>query len=270
MFYLTPSLPTGLLIFLMTKTALNSTFNVIFFPDIEILFAGNSDCNEDEVRDLLNWKREEMTDDQMLKAEETFDQMSNSSRNGNSEDDLYDILNIPKDDLLDANSPERPDDIPQEHSEEELQMDSLNTPVVMPDLATLWGGSSTQVVRSKQNVILPQRNGGFIQTDSTNYLKTFKDEDFSPSTGPPEDGLRSRHANRVQNKTTNVAETVENSTAKTDLAQLLMVFTVFFILLLCVVQISSNSLGLPLTTLPLIGITSVLSLGIVGAKFAKV
>jgi len=239
-------------------------------PDIEILFAGNSECNEDEVRDLLNWKREEMTqEDQMLKAEETFDQMSNSSRNGNSEDDLYDILNIPKDDLLDANSPERPDDIPQEHSEEELQMDTLNTPVVMPDLATLWGGSSTQVVRSKQNVILPQRNGGLIQTDSTNNLKTFKDEDFTPSTGPPEDGLRSRHANRVQNKTTNVAETVENSTAKTDLAQLLMVFTVFFILLLCIVQISSNSLGLPLTTLPLIGITSVLSLGIVGAKFAK-
>merc|ERR1712172_466273 len=112
-------------------------------------------------------------------------------------------------------------------------------------------------------------DGGLIQTDSTNNLKTFKDEDFSPSTGPPEDGVRSRHANRVQNKTTNVSETVENSTSKTDLAQLLMVFTVFFILLLCVVQISSNSLGLPLTTLPLIGITSVLSLGVVGAKFAK-
>ena len=244
---------------------------MIFSADIEILFSGDPECNEDEVREVLNWKREETTHDQTLKAEESFDQMSNSSYNGNSEDDLMDILNIPRDHLLDANSPERPDDIPQEHqdSEEELQMDTLNTPVVMPDLATLWGGSNTQVVRSKQNVILPQRNGGFIQTDSTNHPKTFKDEDFSPSTGPPEDGLRSRHANRVQNKTKNVAETVENSTSKTDLAQLLMVFTVFFILLLCIVQISSNSLGLPLTTLPLIGITSVLSLGIVGAKFAK-
>merc|ERR1712032_1077891 len=209
----------------------------------------------DEVREVLNWKREDVTHDQTLKAEESFDQMSNSSHNGNSEDDLMDILNIPRDHLLDANSPERPDDIPQEHqdSEEELQMDTLNTPVVMPDLATLWGGSNTQVVRSKQNVILPQRNGGFIQTDSTNNPKTFKDEDFSPSTGPPEEGLRSRHANRVQKKTTNVVETVENSTSKTDLAQLLMVFTVFFILLR-IVQISSNSLGLPLTTLPLIGI----------------
>ena len=244
---------------------------MIFFADIEILSSGNSECNEDEVREVLNWKREEITHNQTLKAEESFDQMSNSSYNGNSEDDLMDILNIPRDHLLDANSPERPDDIPQEHqdSEEELQMDTLNTPVVMPDLATLWGGSNTQVVRSKQSVILPQRNGGFIQTDSTNNPKTLKDEDFSPSTGPPEDGLRSRHANRVQNKRTNVAETVENSTSKTDLAQLLMVFTVFFILLLCIVQISSNSLGLPLTTLPLIGITSVLSLGIVGAKFAK-
>ena len=75
----------------MTKTALNSTYIVIFFADIEILFAGNSECNEDEVRDLLNWKREEMSHEQMLKAEETFDQMSNSSRDGNSEDDLMDI-----------------------------------------------------------------------------------------------------------------------------------------------------------------------------------
>merc|ERR1719193_1912346 len=110
----------------------------------------------------------------------------------------------------------------------------------------------------------------FIQTDSTSKPKTFKDKDFRPSTGPPEDGLRSRHANPVQKKTTNVPETVENSAPRTDLAQILMVFTVFFILLLCIVQISTNSLGLPLTTLPLLGITSVLSLGIVGAKFARV
>ena len=96
-----------------------------------------------------------------------------------------------------------------------------------------------------------------------------KDKDCRPSTGPPEDGLRSRHANPVQKKTTNVPETVENSAPRTDLAQILMVFTVFFILLLCIVQIFSNSLGLPLTTLPLIGITSVLSVGIVGAKFAR-
>merc|ERR1712008_271796 len=129
--------------------------------------------------------------------------------------------------------------------------------------------SDTQVVRSQQNVFLPPRNVEIIQTDSTTKPKTFKDEDFRPSTGPPEDGLRSRHANRVQNKTTNVQETVENSASRTDLAQILMVFTVFFILLLCIVQIFSNSLGLPLTTLPLIGITFVLTLGIVSAKFAK-
>merc|ERR1712088_522904 len=192
-----------------------------------------------------------------------IDQMSNSSRDGNSEDDLMDILNIPTDHLLDQNSPERLEDLPQEQhdSEEELLMDTLNTPTVM--IPNPWIQE-----RSRQKVILDPRS--FIQTDSTTQPKTFKDEGFQPSTGPPEDGLRSRHANPVQKKTTNVPETVENSAPRTDLAQILMVFTVFFILLLCIVQISTNSLGLPLTTLPLLGITSVLSLGIVGAKFARV
>jgi len=251
----------------LTKSEVQE-YTVPLPPDIEILFSGNPECNEDEVREVLNWKREE-TNDQMLKTEETFDQMSNSSHNGNSEDDLMDILNIPKDHLLDQNSPERLDDLPQEQqdSEEELQMDTLNTPtIMMPDP---WGRSGAQVVRSKQNIYLAARNGGIIQTDSTSKPKTFKDEDFRPSTGPPEDGLRSRHANRVQKKTANVQETVENSAPRTDLAQILMVFTVFFILLLCIVQIFSNSLGLPLTTLPLVGITSVLSVGIVGAKFTR-
>ena len=151
-------------------------------------------------------------------------------------------------------------------------MDTLNTPLIME--TNPWGQSATQVVTSYQSVTLQPRTNGLIQTDSmTPKPKPFKDEDFQPSTGSPEDGLRSRHANanhRVQKKTTNIRETVENSASRTDLAQILMVFTVFFIPLLCVVQISSNSLGLPLTTLPLIGITSVLSLGIVGAKFARV
>ena len=242
---------------------------MIFFADIEILFSGNPECNEDEVRQVLNWKREE-THNQILKTEEIIeqiDQMSNGSRDGNSEDDLMDIFNIPKDNLLDQNSPERLEDLPQEQhdSEEELLMDTLNTPTVM--IPNPWRQSGTQE-RSRQKVILDPRS--FIQTDSTMEPKTFKDKDFRPSTGPPEDGLRSRHANPVQKKTTNVPETVENSAPRTDLAQILMVFTVFFILLLCIVQISTNSLGLPLTTLPLLGITSVLSLGIVGAKFARV
>merc|ERR1712088_1029921 len=131
----------------LTKSEVQE-YSVPLPPDIEILFSGDPECNEDEVREVRNWKREETTHDQTLKAEESFDQMSNSSYNGNSEDDLMDILNIPRDHLLDANSPERSDDIPQEHqdSEEELQMDTLNTPVVMPDLATLWGGSNPQIV----------------------------------------------------------------------------------------------------------------------------
>ena len=244
----------------------------LYFADIEFLVTGNPECNEDEVREVLNWKREDMPV-QMLKVEESFDQMSDSSHNGNSEDDLMDIFNIPKDHLFDQNSPERFNDLPQEQqdSEEEPQMDTLNTPTVtIPDPSVLWGRSRPQVVRSQQNVFLPPRNGGIIQADSTTKPKTFKDEDFRPSTGPPEDGLRSRHANRVQNKKTTVPEKDENSESRPDLAQILMIFTVFFILLLCVIQISSNSLGLPLTTLPLLGITSVLSLGIVGAKFARV
>ena len=89
---------------------------MIFFADIEILFSGNPECNGDEVRKVLNWKREE-THDQMYMASEnqilevdqteqqTFDQMSDSSHNGNSEDDLMDILNIPKDHLLDQSRP---------------------------------------------------------------------------------------------------------------------------------------------------------------------
>merc|ERR1712061_113650 len=110
---------------------------------------------------------------------------------------------------------------------------------------------------------LPLR--GFIQADSMmTKAKTFKDEDFQPSAGPLEDGLRSRQANRARNKTKAVPKTVAAS--KTDLAQ---VFTVLFILLLCVVQITTNILGVPLNTFPLVGITSVLSLGIVGAKFAR-
>jgi len=252
----------------LTKSEVQE-YTVPLPPDIEILFSGNPECNEDEVRQVLNWKREE-THNQILKTEEIIeqvDQMSNGSRDGNSEDDLMDIFNIPKDNLLDQNSPERLEDLPQEQhdSEEELLMDTLNTPTVM--IPNPWRQSGTQE-RSRQKVILDPRS--FIQTDSTMEPKTFKDKDFRPSTGPPEDGLRSRHANPVQKKTTNVPETVENSAPRTDLAQILMVFTVFFILLLCIVQISTNSLGLPLTTLPLLGITSVLSLGIVGAKFARV
>ena len=225
---------------------------------------------------MLNWKREDSHEswgsDVFKTQEQTFDQMSDSSHNGNSEDDLMDILNIPKDHLLDQNSPERLDVLPQEQqdSEEEPLMDTLNTPLILE--TNPWGQSAAQVVTSYQSVTLQPRTNGLIQTDSmTPKPKPFKDEDFQPSTGSPEDGLRSRHANhRVQNKTTNIPETVESSASRTDLAQILMVFTVFFILLLCIVQISSNSLGLPLTTLPLIGITSFLSLGIVGAKFAKV
>merc|ERR1711902_462916 len=217
----------------LTKSEVQE-YTVPLPPDIEILFSGNPECNEDEVRQVLNWKREE-SHNQILKTEE----------------------------IIDQNSPERLEDLPQEQhdSEEELLMDTLNTPTVM--IPNPWIQE-----RSRQKVILDPRS--FIQTDSTTKPKTFKDEDFRPSTGPPEDGLRSRHPNPVQKKTTNVPETVENSAPRTDLAQILMVFTVFFILLLCIVQISTNSLGLPLTTLPLLGITSVLSLGIVGAKFARV
>merc|ERR550517_2405121 len=101
--------------------------------------------------------------------------------------------------------------------------------------------------------------------DSMTKPKTFKDEDFQPSAGPLEDGLRPRQANRARNKTKTVPKTVAAS--RTDLAQLF--FTVLFILLLCVVQITTNILGVPLNTFPLVGITSVLSLGIVGAKFAR-
>jgi len=266
--YESPSYPDLLT---LTKSEVQE-YTVPLPPDIEILFSGNPECNEDEVREVLNWKREEMPV-QMLKVEETFDQMSDSSYNRNSEDDLMDILNIPKDDLLDQNSPERLDDLPQD-SEEEPQMDILNTPTITMEPSVLWGRSIPQsipqFVKSQQNVCLTQRSGGLIQTDSTTKPKTFKDEDFRPSTAPPEDGLRSRHANCVQKKTSNIPETVETPESRPDLAQILMIFTVFFILLLCVIQISSNSLGLPLTTFPLIGITSILSLGIVGAKFAKV
>jgi len=87
-------------------------------PDIELLVTGNPECNEDEVREVLNWKREKMPD-QMLKVEESFDQMSDSSHNGNSEDDLMDIFNIPKDHLFDQNSPERFSDLPQEQQDSE-------------------------------------------------------------------------------------------------------------------------------------------------------
>merc|ERR1711963_744110 len=116
-------------------------------------------------------------------------------------------------------------------------------------------------VRSQQNVFLPPRNGGLIQTDATSKPKAFKDEDFKPSVGGIEDGLRSRNANRAQNQDTYVPEKAEKSEPRPDVSQLLMMFTILFIFLLCVVQISCKALGMPLTTLPLIGITSILSCG---------
>ena len=183
-----------------------------------------------------------------------------------SEEEPEDLMNIPTSTLLDANSPERLEDIYQEqHDSEDDQQMELNTPVIIPDLETLFPRAPPQVVRSQQNVFLPLR--GLIQTDAMTKPKTFKDEDFQPSAGPLEDGLRSRQANRTQNKTKTVPKTVAAS--RTDLAQLFTVFTVLFILLLCVVQITTNILGVPLNTFPLVGITSVLSLGIVGAKFAR-
>ena len=184
-----------------------------------------------------------------------------------SEEEPEDLMNIPTSTLLDANSPERLEDIHQEqHDSEDDQQMELNTPVIIPDLETLFPRAPPQTVRSQQNVFLPLR--GFIQADSMmTKAKTFKDEDFQPSAGPLEDGLRSRQANRARNKTKTVPKTVAAS--RTDLAQLFTVFTVLFILLLCVVQITTNILGVPLNTFPLVGITSVLSLGIVGAKFAR-
>merc|ERR1711953_1048165 len=178
-----------------------------------------------------------------------------------------DLMNIATSTLFDASSPERLEDIHQEeqHDSENDQQMELNTPVIIPDLETLFPRAPPQVVRSQQNVFLPLR--GLIQADSMTKPKTFKDEDFQPSAGPLEDGLRSRQANRARNKTKTVPKTVAAS--RTDLAQLFTVFTVLFILLLCVVQITTNILGVPLNTFPLVGITSVLSLGIVGAKFAK-
>merc|ERR1712228_90404 len=184
-----------------------------------------------------------------------------------SEEEPEDLMNIPTSTLLDASSPERLEDIYQEqHDSADDQQMELNTPVIIPDLETLFPRAPPQVVRSQQNVFLPLR--GLIQADSMmTKAKTFKDEDFQPSAGPLEDGLRSRQANRARNKTKAVPKPVAAS--KTDLAQLFTVFTVLFILLLCVVQITTNILGVPLNTFPLVGITSVLSLGIVGAKFAR-
>merc|ERR1711936_402517 len=231
----------------------------------ELLSGGPESC-EAGVRMMVGWEK---NPDQMLKTEEAFDQMSaRSSHSGNSEDYLCqilniekaqeaeDLMNIPTNTLLDPNSPDRMVDIQQEqHDSEDDQQMELNTPVIIPDLETLFPRAPPQVVRSQQNVFLPRR--GLIQTDSTTKTKTFKDEDFQPSAGPLEDGLRSRQANRARNKTKDVPKTVAAS--KTDLAQLFTVFTVLFILLLCVVQITTNILGVPLNTFPLVGITSVLS-----------
>merc|ERR1719219_2841257 len=184
-----------------------------------------------------------------------------------SEEEHEDLMNIETSTLLDASSPERLEDIhhQEQHDSEDDQQTELNTPVIIPDLETLFPRAPPQVVRSQQNVFLPLR--GLIQADAMTKPKTFKDEDFQPSAGPLEDGLRSRQANRAPNKTKTVPKTV--AAPRTDLAQLFTVFTVLFILLLCVVQITTNILGVPLNTFPLVGITSVLSLGIVGAKFAK-
>jgi len=223
-----------------------------------------TECGEAEVRNVLNWPTS-----QDLKTEEAFE--ANKSEHGNSEDDLMEIFNIPKDCLLDPNSPEQLDQVPEEQhdSEDDLHMESLNTPTVIVSENSLWGRSNVQAVRSQQNVFLPPRNGGLIQTDSTLRPKAFKDEDFKPSVGGIEDGLRSRNANRAQNQATDVPEKAERSEPRPDVSQLLMMFTILFIFLLCVVQISCKALGMPLTTLPLIGITSILSCGILGAKFIR-
>ena len=216
------------------------------------------------MRNVLNWPTS-----QDLKTEETFE--ANKSEHGNSEDDLMEIFNIPKDRLLDPNSPEQLDQVPEEQhdSEDDLHMESLNTPTVIVSENSLWGRSNVQAVRSQQNVFLPPRNGGLIQADSTFSPKAFKDEDFKPAVGGIEDGLRSRNANRAQNQATDVPEKAERSEPRPDVSQLLMVFTILFIFLLCIVQISSKVLGMPLTTLPLIGITSILSFGMIGAKFIR-
>merc|ERR1712012_128666 len=223
-----------------------------------------TECGEAEVRNVLNWPTS-----QDLKTEETFE--ANKSEHGNSEDDLMEIFNIPKDCLLDPNSPEQLDQVPEEQhdSEDDLHMESLNTPTVIVLENSLWGRSNVQTVRSQQNVFLPPRNGGLIQTDATSKPKAFKDEDFKPSVGGIEDGLRSRNSNRAQNQDTYVPEKAERSEPRPDVSQLLMMFTILFIFLLCVVQISCKALGMPLTALPLIGITSIHSCGILGAKFIR-
>ena len=170
-----------------------------------------------QVRNVLNWPTS-----QDLKTEETFE--ANKSEHGDSEDDLMEIFNIPKDRLLDPNSPEQLDQVPEEQhdSEDDLHMESLNIPTVVVSENSLWGRSNVQAVRSQQNVFLPPRNGGLIQTDSTS----------KPSVDGMEDGLRSRNTNRAQNQYIYVPEKAERSEPRPDVSQLLMVFTILFIFLL--------------------------------------
>ena len=189
------------------------------------------------MRDLLGWTKKEEPDRQSLSSVEVIDN-----------DDLLSSINI--EDLLNATEC----DSRQQTCVPPQMIKSVMTKNRDPMMS--WGSCN------KQKVFFEPRHQ--IMTDSGKPLK----ERFEQE-GPFDE------ANELRQRTTKpqkkkVPDPMDNAPSVLGQFSMLMpMYTVIFMLILCVVQICSELAGLTLGPLPLLGLSSLLSVAVVRGKFSK-
>ena len=190
---------------------------------------------EAEVRELLG----------MVKKEEEEECWSDSSSVEIMEDNDDILSNINMNDLLNVNSPESA-------AECDLPTVLENPEFLLTPLDPMLGScvSQTKVFFQPREVIQMDGDGGAFRGKT----KPLPGDDQKP---------RQQH---VQRKPESLPAA---SCSGKQLEQLPMVFAVLFMVLLCLLQLVSSSAGLPLSSTSLLVLSSLLSLGVVTAKYVS-
>ena len=183
---------------------------------------------------MLGWTKKEEPDRQSTSSVEVIEN-----------DDLLSSINI--EDLLNVTQ----SDSRQETCVPSQMLNSVMTKKQDPMMS--WGSCN------RQKVFFEPRHQ--IVADSGKPLKERFEQECSFNEA---NELRQRMTKPQKKK---LPDPVDKTTSV--LGQLSSLFTVVFMLILCVVQISSELAGLTLAPLPLLGLTSLLSVAVVGGKFTK-
>lgn len=205
-------------------------------------------ATEGEVRDILGWAKEEVTE--LWSVNNIMGEME-------YDDDI--VNTIDEEDLLKVSSPE---------TLQETSVDRRgligSSPTVQPTVARLFTSQDPMMSWTgprHSQVFLKPRTGfreEIIQTESTSPQKD------SSSPPPDEGGLRRRKGDCP---TENASQPAVSTTS--SLEHLPMVFTVLFMLILCLVQMISDMAGIALTPLTLLSTSTFLSVCGVMGKFVR-